>query len=304
MNLLSEFLRSPGEFFQDERRQRILVISLSSVLFVCVLLVMVRNAAHRSSFSEDQDATPTLAIPSATNTKWWVKQKPSPTPTSIRNLQPSVSIPTVAAISKKCPAYAEDFKPGIYGYISLFPPYENLIRSGPGKNYSSVGYIEVGGWVKMLDFPVCADDGYVWVKVQSAGSSSSWTAGGRHDAQWIIPCSDPKMKCTKKKQTWLPTSVPNTKSNSDQGYSCVSDELAVGLDAQVSLNDLLVVRAKPYTGSILGHISPAAIVTIINGPKCEGGVIWWKVTYEQLSGWAVENLLRLCPKEDECKPWD
>lgn len=303
MKLLSEFLRSPGEFFQDDRRQKILIFSLSSVLFVCVLLVMVRSVAHRSSFSEDQGATPTLAIPSATNTKWWVKQKPSPTPTSILNLQPSVSTPTVAAISKKCPVYAEDFKPGIYGYISLFPPYENLLRSGAGKNYSSVGYIEVGGWVKLLDFPVCADDGYVWVKVQSAGSSSSWTAGGRHDAQWIIPCSDPKKKCTKKKQTWLPTSIPNTNNKGDQGYSCVSNKLAVGLDAQVSPSDLLVVRAAPYTGSVLGHISPAASVTIIDGPICEGGVTWWKVAYEQLSGWAVENLLRLCPKDGECKPW-
>ena len=171
-------------------------------------------------------------------------------------------------------------------------------------NYSSVGYIEVGGWVKLLDFPVCADDGYVWVKVQSAGSSSSWTAGGRHDAQWIIPCSDPKRKCIKKKQTWLPTSMPNTNSNSDQGYSCVSNKLAVELDAQVSPNDLLVVRAEPYTGSVRGHIAPAATVTIIDGPKCEGGVIWWKVTSDQLSGWAVENLLRLCPKEGECEPWE
>src|SRR5512139_814813 len=296
MKLLSEFLRSPGEFFQDERRQRILIISLFRALFVCVLLVMVRSAAHRSSFSEEKDATPTLAIPSMTNTKWWVKQKPSPTPTSILNLQPPISTPTVAGISKKCPAYAADFKPGMYGYISLFPPYENLIRSGAGKNYSSVGYIEVGGWIKLLDFPVCTDDGYVWVKVQSAGSSSGWTAGGRNEAQWIIQCSDPKKKCTPKKQTWLPTSMPDTNSNGNQGSSCASDKLAVGLDAQVSPNDLLVVRAEPYTGNVLGHISPAATVAIIDGPKCEGGVIWWKVTSEQLSGWVVENLLRLCPK--------
>jgi hypothetical protein len=245
-----------------------------------------------------------IAMPSATSTKWWVKQKPSSTPTSILIVQPSVSTPTVAVISKKCPTYAADFKPGIHGYISLFPPYENLIRSGAGKNYSSVGYIEVGGWVKLLDFPICADDGYVWVKVQSTGSSSGWTTGGRHDAQWVIPCSDPKKKCVKKKQTLLPTSMPNTNSNGDQSYSCASNKLAVGLDAQVSPNDLLVVRAEPYTGSVLGHISPAVTVTIIDGPKCEGGVIWWKVTSDQLSGWAVENLLRLCPKEGACKPWD
>jgi hypothetical protein len=77
-----------------------------------------------------------------------------------------------------CPVYAAAFKPGTFGYISFFPPFENLVRSRTGRNYSTVGFIEVGGWVKILAEPVCADDGYVWLNVQSAAGSSKWTAGG------------------------------------------------------------------------------------------------------------------------------
>ena len=57
--------------------------------------------------------------------------------------------------------------------------------------------IEIGGWVRILAEPVCADDGYVWLNVQSAASSSSWTAGGHKTAQWVIPCPDPNKKCSK-----------------------------------------------------------------------------------------------------------
>jgi hypothetical protein len=40
LKLLSEFLRGPNDFFQDERRKRIVIISVFSLLFVCVLFSM------------------------------------------------------------------------------------------------------------------------------------------------------------------------------------------------------------------------------------------------------------------------
>lgn len=254
------------------------------------------------SLSKDPDAVPTQVGISATSTKWWITKDPSPTPTRIPDLQHATAAPTTEGVLEKCPVYALEFKPGTYGYIALFPPYNNLIRSGPGKNHSSIGYIEVGSWVKILDSPVCDDAGYIWLNVQSAGSSSAWTAGGRHNSQWVIPCSDPKQKCAKS-QAWLSTSPPDPDRNGNEADRCVSGRLTVGLDAQVNPADLLIVRAEPYSGSILGHISPAAVVTIVGGPKCRGGAVWWKVASEQLAGWAVENLLKPCPKEEGCKAW-
>jgi len=164
--------------------------------------------------------------------------------------------------------------------------------------------------VRILAEPICADDGYVWLNVQSAAGSSNWTAGGHKAAQWVIPCPDPNKKCSKKKPIGSISATPNPNNNGNNNgdgdgnnpNACISDKLAVGLDAQVSPNDLLVVRSEPFTGSVLGRIAPLTVINIIDGPKCAGGAIWWKAWGLQ-TGWAVENNLRACPKEGECDPW-
>jgi hypothetical protein len=306
---LSEILRHPGDFFQDERMQRIVIISLFSLLFVCVLSSIVRGRDRRRNAAQDLaiSATPTTPVP--TQTKWWVRHEPSRAPTGVAlNGRTPIGDTETLAVPGKCPAYASDFKIGTFGYISLFPGYENLVRSGAGKNYSFVGYIEIGDWVRILGEPVCADDGYVWLNVQSAAGSSNWTAGGHKLAQWVIPCPDPNKKCSKKKATGSIAETPKPKNNgnNDDGNNpkdCVSDKFAVGLDAQVGPNDLLVVRSEPFVGSVLGHIAPLAVINIIDGPKCAGDAVWWKVWGTQ-TGWAVENNLRACPKEADCDPWN
>jgi hypothetical protein len=305
LKLLSEFLRSPGDFFQDERRQRIVIVSLFSLLFVCILFSIARGATRRRNVAGNPDANPTPLALAPTQTKWWVSHEPSETPTSvILSGQTPISGTETIGVSSKCPPYASYFKPGTFGYISLFPPYENLVRSGAGKNYTTVGFIEIGGWVKILGEPVCADDGYVWLKVEWEAGSSNWTAGGHKTAQWVIPCPDPSEKCSKKKPTGSISAKASPDSNGDGNNlnTCTSDKIAVGLDAQVSPNDLLVIRSEPFIGSVLGRIAPLAVINIIDGPKCAGGAVWWKVWGPQ-TGWAVENNLRACPKEGDCDPW-
>lgn len=131
LKLFAEFLRSPSDFFQDQRRQRVLIISLFSLLFVCILFSMVRGAARRRNAAGDPDVTPTRMAPVPTQTKWWARHEPSETSTSwIPSGQTPVGAAETLAVSSKCPAYAADFKPGTFAYISLFPPYENLVRSG------------------------------------------------------------------------------------------------------------------------------------------------------------------------------
>lgn len=304
LKLFSEFLRDPGTFFKDERRQRIMIISLFSLFFLCILFSVVRGGVRRRNTIGNPDASPTSTTPPPTQTKWWIKHEPSETPSIlIPNTQTPIGTETLV-VSNKCPAYAADFKPETFGYISLFPPYENLIRSGAGKNYPAVGFIEIGGWVKVLAEPVCADDGYVWLNVQSAAGTSNWTAGGHKTSQWVMPCPSPTRKCSKKKPTESISATPNPNSIGDNNNLnvCVSDKLAVGLDAQVSPNDLLVVRSEPLIGNVLGRIAPLSVINIIDGPNCAGGAIWWKVWGTQ-TGWAVENNLRACPKEGSCEPW-
>jgi hypothetical protein len=309
LKLLSEFLRGPQDFFQDERRQRIVIISLFSLLFVCILFSVTNGTARRRNTSADPDVTSTRMVPAPTQTKWWVRQEPSETPTSLLPSFQTLIVDTETSKAlNKCPAYASDFKPGTFGYISLFPPYENLVRSGPGKNHTAIGFIEIGGWVRILAEPVCADDGYVWLNVESAANSSNWTAGGHKTAQWVIPCPDLNKKCSKTKPVESISATPDPNNNGNNNAKgnnpnvCVSDKLAVGLESQVSPNDLLVVRSEPFIGSVLGRIAPLSIIKILDGPKCTDGAIWWKVEGPPI-GWAVENSLRACPKEGECDPW-
>jgi hypothetical protein len=308
--LLSKFLRTPSDFFLDQRRQRFLIISLFSLLFVCSLFFMANRATRQRQAAADPNTSPTPTVPAPTQTKWWVRHEPSETPIGlILSEQRPVGATEALEVSIKCPIYASDFKPGTFAYISLSPPYENLLRSGGGKNYSIVGFIEIGGWLRILAEPICDDSGYVWLNVQSAAGSSNWTAGGHKTAQWVIPCPDPNRKCSKKKQTGSNPATPSPNENSinNNGSNnpnvCVSDKLAIGLYVQVSPNDLLVVRSEPLTGSVLGRIAPLAVIEVIDGPICAGGSVWWKVWGPQ-TGWAVENNLRACPKEGDCDPWN
>jgi hypothetical protein len=307
LKLLSEFLRSPGNFLQNERRQGVLIVSSFSLLLVFILCSMTGGATRYRKASVGPNNSLAPAAPAPAQTKWWIRHEPSETPTSLIPSELTV-IPgqETPAISSTCPTYAVNFKPGTFGYISQSPPYENLVRSGAGKNYSTVGFIDIDGWVKILAKPVCADDGYVWLNVQSAAGSSTWTAGGYKMAQWVIPCPDPNKKCSKKKTTESISVTPNADNagthDGNNPNACVSDKLAVGLDAQVSPNDLLVLRSEPMVGTVLGRIAPLSVINIIDGPKCAGGTVWWKVWGPQ-TGWAVENNLRACPKEGNCDPW-
>jgi len=52
------------------------------------------------------------------------------------------------------------------------------------------------------------------------------------------------------------------------------------------------VRSKPYKDStLLGKIQPGEEVTIIKGPSCSNGWIWWKIQTKnnKLSGWTSEG---------------
>src|SRR5690349_4520565 len=106
LKLLSEFLRSPSDFVQDERRQRFVIISLFSLLFVCILFSMARGVARHRHAAADPDAGSTPTVPAPTQTKWWIRHEPSETPTS---LIPSGQLPIGGAgileLSSKCPTY-------------------------------------------------------------------------------------------------------------------------------------------------------------------------------------------------------
>jgi hypothetical protein len=83
MRLLSDFFQSPECYFQDAGWQRILIISLVSLLFLCPLPVVILGKARRSNSSENIDAISAPTIPYVTSKKWWMRKDPSSTPSSI-----------------------------------------------------------------------------------------------------------------------------------------------------------------------------------------------------------------------------
>ena len=84
--------------------------------------------------------------------------------------------------------------------------------------------------------------------------------------------------------------------------SCKSVKLAIDILAQVEQDGLLVIRSEPSTGDLVGRAGPLSVVNIVDGPTCASGAVWLKVniTALNLSGWATENSLYACSK-DECK---
>ena len=248
--------------------------------------------------------TPLSTTPTITPTKWWIKMMPtsSPTPSSI-----TVATDLAGMSASDCPmSLSSPLRPGIYAYISLTPPLPNRIRSGAGKTNPYLGQIEPGGGVKVLEGPLCAD-GFSWWLVESAqGGLRGWTAEGRESEQWVMPCPDQTVACNKKPAPTPSSLAASPSSSNDKNRNkdnrCKSDKLAIGILAQVEQDSLLVIRSEPNTGDVVGRAGPLSVVTIVDGPSCASGAIWFKVniTTLNLSGWATENNLYACSKEDRC----
>lgn len=70
--------------------------------------------------------------------------------------------------------------------------------------------------------------------------------------------------------------------------------LSAGMEARVVPNPLPnVVRDKPgtddSTSTILGNIAGGEVFTVLDGPRCAEGMVWWEVDYQGLVGWTAEG---------------
>lgn len=303
---IANFLGNPTRFLNDPRNQKILVVSGFVILFSCLLFILFGTATRHgeTASAEGTTATPVSTTPTITPTKWWIKLTPtsSPAPSSIT----APTDPAGMSVSD-CPSnFSSPLQSGIYAYISLTPPLPNRIRSGASKANSYLGQIEPGGGVRVLDGPLCADSFSWWLVESIQGGLRGWTAEGKGSEQWVIPCPDQTVACNKKPAP-TPSSLasspsPSKDKDKNKDQRCKLDKLTVGILAQVEQGSLLVIRSEPNTGDVVGRASPLSVVNIVDGPACAGGAVWFKVsiTALNLSGWATENNLSPCSKEDEC----
>ena len=67
--------------------------------------------------------------------------------------------------------------------------------------------------------------------------------------------------------------------------------LSVGMIGQVRPSGLPVnIRANPSSSSVrAGQMNPGDTFSITGGPQCAENLVWWQITYGQISGWAGEG---------------
>lgn len=86
---------------------------------------------------------------------------------------------------------------------------------------------------------------------------------------------------------FLFTLLPVTTQAQD---ACPQTRLTAGGQAVVTPGAANRVRDTPSTsGTQVGEIPGGAAFTVLEGPECSGGFLWWRVSYEGAEGWTVEG---------------
>ncbi len=71
--------------------------------------------------------------------------------------------------------------------------------------------------------------------------------------------------------------------------ACLPTRLEIGDEAQVTPGAANRIRAQSNTNAEqTGQIPAGEIITILQGPQCEDGFLWWYINYDNREGWTVE----------------
>jgi hypothetical protein len=291
-----------GRIFKGSCNQKALQLLITTLLVSSLLFMpSVGRRIHPAATHAADGISPNeSSIPASTPTKWWVR-----TPALITPALPGGTGHGYARGEiNDCPQIlSSPLHTEAYAYISIDSPLPNRLRTGAGRAAPQLGQIQPGAVVRIIDGPLCAD-GFSWWLVEIVDSDlRGWTAAGSKSEQWVLPCPNPAAAC--KMSPEIQQAAPTTAHSSKQGnndHTCTSNRIFIGLPTQVKEDDLLVVRSEPHTGHAVGHAGPLSAVTIVDGPACAGGAVWWEVNIPSLNlaGWAAEASLRPCRQEDDC----
>jgi sugar lactone lactonase YvrE len=114
------------------------------------------------------------------------------------------------------------------------------------------------------------------------------------DGNTVILCSQ-----TSEAELTQATATPVRADAVDTSVGCPEPEpgvvylprrLTTEIQARVVTGPPIVQRSEPSdNGTVTGEIPAQAIVTIIAGPVCADGQVWWQVDYDSRTGWTVEG---------------
>lgn len=161
----------------------------------------------------------------------------------------------------------------------------NTVRDAPGKAGARLGEFAVkGDGMRVIDGPVCAD-GWVYWKVVSYETRTStgapltgWTAEGDESRYWLVPLTHPFAY------------LPGSREVCPGAYA---SRLQVGDTVVVTYEPAYrnIVRASAYRDAKEEfRIEPGEPVTVIGGPECADGWVWWQIRDAAgKTGWTSEG---------------
>jgi uncharacterized protein YraI len=149
------------------------------------------------------------------------------------------------------------------GYGKVTPGAANNLRSSTSTTSTRVGQIPGGSAFRVVGGPVCAEN-MTWYQVNYNGIVG-WTAEGKNHTYWLEPfvcAGTPAPRLVVGGWGWVTPGLPNS------------------------------LRSQPstaYTSVKLGQIPGGQSFSVMGGPVCASGYIWWQVNYNGTVGWTPEG---------------
>ena len=143
------------------------------IVGACIILALIGFFAFGGNFSKDKNAKidsssqKTTALTNSGMSKSKVKEEVNKEAKAVADINAKNNQQTSNASGQNNDGVSLPFEPKLKGYIN---GTEVFMRSGPGKQYNTVGYFNKGEIVEVLDAP----KGSEWIYVRTANSKKAW----------------------------------------------------------------------------------------------------------------------------------
>lgn len=144
------------------------------------------------------------------------------------------------------------------------------VRAIPSVSGALLNYFDEEKLVQVIDGPVCAN-GYNWWRVAGVGEPG-WVIEGRPGRYLMQGIPDPNI------------------------ISCFPSQTGIRVNGSVvAITGSRVREAMTVTSRVITVAQPGTVMTVLEGPNCDDGMVWWRVrtrfevTDTFIEGWVGEG---------------
>jgi uncharacterized protein YraI len=151
----------------------------------------------------------------------------------------------------------------------VLPGLPNLLRSQPYRGFDSqiLAQMPANSTFSVIAGPNCSE-GMTWWLVSYNGVNG-WTPEGQAGQYWLEPYG------------YIPP---------PQSCNTFSVHMLIGYTGTVAPGIPNRLRATPsLNGQFLANMTAGTTFTVLGGPTCADGLLWWQVNYRGTAGWTVEG---------------